>query len=279
MIHVSVLFCPQTPNGTLARQLKEQERFLSQVSGESIKVIERSGSTIRKLLVKSNPWASGAVCGDTDCLLCKTGGGKQDCSKRNTCYQIFCKTCHDAVQSGQPGAVESVYPGESCQSARERGAEHLDAYRRNNKDSIMFKHYCEHHGQGADRPEFGMKVLRYHTSATTRQVHEAVVIWQRSRGVKKGEMRILNSKSMFNRCKLKRLVIEDSHEKDEVDFGRNVIVRNGDEEQEDEGNSDNTLDSRTESITTTSRGRASYNRRTQQNENRITKYYKFRGKK
>ena len=124
-----------------------------------------------------------------------------------------------------------------------------------------------------------MKVLRYHTSATTRQVHEAVVIWQRSRGVKRGEMRILNSKSMFNRCKLKRLVIEDSHEKDEVDFGRNVIVRNGDEEQEDDGNSDNTLDSRTESITTTSRGRASYNRRTQQNENRITKYYKFRGKK
>ena len=82
---VSVLFCPQTPNGTLARQLKEQESFLSQVSGESIKVIERSGSTIRKILVKSNPWASGSVCGDTDCLLCQTGGGKQDCSKRNSC--------------------------------------------------------------------------------------------------------------------------------------------------------------------------------------------------
>ena len=27
---VSVLFCPQTPNGTLAKQLKEQEVFLSQ---------------------------------------------------------------------------------------------------------------------------------------------------------------------------------------------------------------------------------------------------------
>ena len=81
---------------------------------------------------------------------------------------------------------------------------------------------------------------------------------------------------MFNRCKLKRLVIEDSHEKVEVDFGRNVIAMNGDEEQEDDGTSDNTLDSRTESITTTSRGRASYNKRTQQN---LTKYYKFRGKK
>ena len=155
----------------------------------------------------------------------------------------------------------------------------MAAYRANNKDSIMYKHYCEHHGQGAERPVFGMKVLRYHTSATVRQVHEAVVIWQRSRGVKRGEMRILNSKSMFNRCKLQRLVIEGSNERDEVDNGINVNVRDGDEEQEDDGNGDNPLDSRTDTPTTTSRGKASYNRRTQQNENKITKYYKFRGKK
>ena len=69
-----------------------------------------------------------------------------------------------------------------------------NAYRNNQKDSFMFKHYVEHHGQGTERPEFGMKVLRYHRSATTRQVHKAVVIWQRSRGVKKGEGRMLNSK-------------------------------------------------------------------------------------
>ena len=262
----------------LAAQLKEQERFLSQVCGESIKVIERSGSTIRKLLVKSNPWASGTVCGDSDCLLCQTGEGKQDCGKRNCCYEIFCKICHAAVQRNEPGAMESVYPGESARSPRERSKNHMAAYRGNQKDSIMFKHYVEHHGQGAERPEFGMKVLRYHTSATTRQVHEAVVIWQRSRRMKKGEVRILNSKSMFNRCKLQRLVIEGSNEKDEVDIERNVNDRNGDEENEEVGNGDKSLVSGTDSATTTIRGRASYNRRTQQNANKITKYYKFRGK-
>ena len=132
---VSVLFCPQTPNGMLAAQLKEQERFLSQVCGESIKVIERSGSTIRKLLVKSNPWASGTVCGDSDCLLCQTGEGKQDCGKRNCCYEIFCKICHAAVQRNEPGAMESVYPGESARSPRERSKNHMAAYRGNQKDS------------------------------------------------------------------------------------------------------------------------------------------------
>ena len=92
-------------------------------------------------------------------------------------------------------------------------------------------------------------------------------------------MGILNSKSMFNRCKLQRLVIEGSNEKDEVDNGSNVNVRNGDEEQEDDGNGDNPLDSRTDTSTTTSRVKASYDRRNQQTTNTITKYYKFRGKK
>ena len=275
---VSVLFCPQTPNGTLGKKLKEQEVFLSQLCGEAIKIVERSGSTIRQLLVKSNPWASGTVCGDTDCLLCKTGGGKQDCGKRNICYEIFCKSCRAAVERKEPGAVDSFYPGESARGARERSKNHMAAYRANQKDSFMFKHYCEHHGQGAERPEFGMKVLRYHTSATTRQVHEACVIWQRSRGVKKGEGRILNSKSMFNRCKLQRLVIEDSNEKEEDSIEGIVKDRVEVEMQcRDEGNGENPPILRTDSSTTTS-GVTFKNRRTQQTT-KITQFYKFRGKR
>ena len=91
-------------------------------------------------------------------------------------------------------------------------------------------------------------------------------------------MRILNSKSMFNRCKLKRLVIEDSHEKDKIDIGSIVNVMNGNKEQEDGGNGDNTPDSRTDPSMTTSRG-ANFKKRTQQNHNKLTQYYKFRGKK
>ena len=141
----------------------------------------------------------------------------------------------------------------------------------------MFKHYVEHHGQGTERPEFGMKVLRYHTSATTRQVHEAVVIWQRSRRIKTGEVRILNSKSMFNRCKLQRLVIEGGNEKDEDSNQVNEEERNEHEMLEDGANRNNPLTLRTDSSTTTNRGRTK-NRRTQQT-NDITRYYKFRGKK
>ena len=173
--------------------------------------------------------------------------------------------------------MNSLYPGESSRSPAERSKNHVTAYRNNQKDSFMYKHYIEHHGQGTERPEFGMKVLRYHTSATTRQVHEAVVIWQRSRGMENGEGRILNSKSMFNRCKLQRLVIEDSDKKAEDSIERNAEDRNEDERLGDDGNSDNPPNPRTDSSTTTSRGKASFNRRTQQTS-KITQYYKFRGK-
>ena len=128
-----------------------------------------------------------------------------------------------------------------------------------------------------ERPEFRMKVPMYHRSATTRQVHEAVVIWQRSRGAQNREGRILNSKSMFNRCKLQRLVIEDSKEKDDDSIEVTAEDRIEVARLEDDGNSDNPNNPGADSFKTTLRGKSSFNRRTQQN-NTITQYYKFRGK-
>ena len=152
----------------------------------------------------------------------------------------------------------------------------MAAYRANHKESFMYKHYCEHHGQGAKRLEFGMKVLRYHTSATTRQVHEACVIWQRSSGSKKGEGRILNSKSMFNRCKLQRLVIEDSNEKAEDCIEGNVKERVEIKMQgRDERKSDNPPNLRSDSSTTT----LSVDSKDRRNHQTITHFYKFRGRR
>ena len=42
---VSVLFVPQTPQGALAKQLTQQEVWLTKMSQEKIKVVERSGCT------------------------------------------------------------------------------------------------------------------------------------------------------------------------------------------------------------------------------------------
>ena len=59
--------------------------------------------------------------------------------------------------------------------------------------------------------------------------------------------------------------------------GRGHLAEVQDERLGDDGNSDHPPNPRTDSSTMTSRGKASFNRRTQQTS-KITQYYKFRGK-
>ena len=83
---------------------------------------------------------------------------------------------------------------------------------------------------------------------------------------------------MFNRCKLQRLVIEDSDKKAEVSI--EGIVTDGVEikmQGRDEGNSDNPPNLRSDSSMTTL-SVDSRNRRNQQTT-KITHFYKFRGKR
>ena len=121
-------------------------------------------------------------------------------------YETFCLHCKSAVERQIPGAKEAIYPGESARSGSERAREHLDDYDKNLEKSHMVKHFTNSHREDQERPQFGMRVVRFHTSAVHRQIHEACLIWQRAR---QRDVMVLTSKSM-GRGSLKRLVIEDS---------------------------------------------------------------------
>ena len=58
---VTVLFVPGTPGGQLATQLKEAEKVLSGLTNERVRIVERGGTTVKSLLVKSNPWVLPAM--------------------------------------------------------------------------------------------------------------------------------------------------------------------------------------------------------------------------
>ena len=212
---VSVLFVSQTPLGALAGKLKELEIELTKLSGEKVKIVERSGSTIKQLLIKSNPWSSGN-CGRSQCHPCKTGDGKQTCQQRNVLYETFCLACKEASESqteGQERLKVALYVGESARTARERlngAGGHLEDYRENRDKSHMFKHWQDCHS-GEKRPEFGVKVIKSFTSCLMRQLWESVRI--RRRSLEEG-VQILNSKGEYSRCSLPRLVVEDSYKSD-----------------------------------------------------------------
>ena len=71
---VTVMFVFQTPNGELAKRLQSVENDIAKITGKRVKIVERSGTMMRRLLHKSNPWAGakcgGAKCGRDNCLSC-----------------------------------------------------------------------------------------------------------------------------------------------------------------------------------------------------------------
>ena len=183
---VSVIFVPQTRFGALAAKLKQDEVALTQITGEKLKVTERSGTTIRQLLISSNPWQAGD-CGKESCLVCRHGDGKQVCSKRNCLYETFCIPCKEKVEQAQEDDIVpdmetprvhinplrsevnrdrdgdddketpvsgvkdipklAAYCGESKMTPRECGDNHQDDYVKNLASSHMFKHFSRRRGQ------------------------------------------------------------------------------------------------------------------------------------
>ena len=93
----------------------------------------------------------------------------------------------------------SIYVGETSRSIFERAAEHWKDARGQHEDSHMYKHWAIHHGGMGDM-DFTFNIVRGYQDSLSRQVGEAVRVQLRQN--------VLNSKSIYNRCKLTRLVVD-----------------------------------------------------------------------
>ena len=87
----AVIFVPYTPNSALAKELRLVEESMESLTGTRIKIVEKTGIQLKRILVKTNPWA-GSDCKRDDCLICQTreeaGEGKgMTCWKRNILYE------------------------------------------------------------------------------------------------------------------------------------------------------------------------------------------------
>ena len=197
----SVLFVPRSTGSKLCKMLRAEEQKLTEITGYRIKVVERSGDQIRRILCKKDPF-EGAPCGRETCMVCKPEG-KGNCRRRNITYQTTCDNCEKRNQeAGVENTADNVskYVGESNRSAAERSKEHLSDLKEQREDSHMFKHKTLEHKD--EEVTFTMRVLKRHKSALERQVHESILI-----EMKQKEGNILNSKSGYNRCLIPRLSI------------------------------------------------------------------------
>ena len=181
----SVIFVPATPNSELKRRYDEQIRQ----AGFRMKVIEQSGTTLRKKLQRSNPFKD-KRCRRDDCMVCENEG-KGSCRATGVTYEIACKEC------------KCKYVGETARSGYSRGTEHEQLAGSSEERSALLRHAKSCH-QGT--PNFTMNVTGvFGDDAMLRQITESVHIKNTP------PQELLNSKKEWNYYNIPRatVVMED----------------------------------------------------------------------
>ena len=187
----SVLFIAATPESELKNLLqKEIEK-----SPFKIKVVEKSGTKLVRLLQKNDPFKRKECKDDQKCMVCSKGdtGG---CRESGVTYQI---SCLSNIETGN--GCGSIYVGETGRNGYSRGLQHQDDYRHQRDSSVLWKHCVQKHD--STRQEFQMKIVdRVRNDPTKRQILEATRIR------KVPAENAMNSKGEWNSNRVPRISIE-----------------------------------------------------------------------
>ena len=152
----AVYFVEATPGSQLAHQCQKVFRRCDL----KVKVVERTGKTIKQLLVKSDPLRKE----ECKCRVCNAAG-KQICKVRECVYEMTCSICLQR------------YIGETSRSMHERYMEHMYLLERKDDASVMYRHVQQHHKDQAGRVTWQVKILaRRPGDAALRQATESTFI-------------------------------------------------------------------------------------------------------
>ena len=157
--YIAPIIIPTAPNSGLAKVLRGIAEECAEANIK-FKVVEKGGPTVGRMLMRSNPTASGA-CNKPDCSMCLQPGGGNMCHKKNIVYEYKC-VCGDGV-----------YTGETHRNFYSRNEEHNYDYR-NKVDSWMRCHQIEKHDD--EEPKYKVSVLETFKDPLSRQIHEGVLI-------------------------------------------------------------------------------------------------------
>ena len=162
-------FVRATPGSALAEKCKMEFRRL----GLKIKVVERTGKSVKSCLVKSNPFRK-VRCDKENCIVCNLDGNV-DCRARSVHYRISC----EGVNKEGEHCSGIQYEGETSRSTGERFPEHLNLIRNKKEQlrqkSVFYDHAWEAHGGAV--PPLKFEVLgRFPDDPAMRQATEAVSI-------------------------------------------------------------------------------------------------------
>ena len=182
----SVMFVPATPNAELRRMYQKE---ISE-SGIRIRVVEKVGTTLKKILQSSNPFRN-RNCGRLECFICSTSG-IGNCNTEEITYIIKC----DDVNC----TSKNTYKGESADNGFTRGKKHLMDLKGKQDNTPLWRHCKDEHG--GQTQTFTMKITRtFRNDAMLRQITEAVQIENTDKES------LMNSRSEWNMTRIPRATI------------------------------------------------------------------------
>jgi len=165
-----------------------KNRYIEEIEGTGfkIKVIERSGVTLKRMLQRSDPFRE-KECNNINCLVCSTGG-KGPCGSTSVTYELVCQLCRQK------------YIRETSRSAYTCRKEHLRALEHREQRSVMWSHSCEKHD--GNIPGFTMNVTgMFQSDAMLRQIWESIQI------NKVQQDQLINTKSEWSYFRIPRSVV------------------------------------------------------------------------
>jgi len=159
------IFIAATPNGKLKKRLQEK----IDKTGMKIKVIEKTGNTMKRALQKTSI-AEKKECEDNECMICLTSKKKGLCRKEGVTYEIICEECHEK------------YIGETGRCANSRLREHMNDYKLKKEASVLWRHCKEKHEGKKQKFKCNVREV-FGKDATLRQISEAVDIRREKAGM------------------------------------------------------------------------------------------------
>lgn len=171
--------------------LKKRVQIAAKKNKVKVKVQERSGVKIKRLLQKSDPFNK-KMCQRGECILCRKKLGA-DCHTRGCVYQITCSECNNNNK-------REKYRGNTGRSMYERVNQHYYDWNRRKEDSALWKHASQYHS-GEEFPTEIKVLQRCFGHPTRRMITEAVMI---------GELdndEAMNNKDEYGFVKLPKITV------------------------------------------------------------------------
>ena len=139
---VAVLFVQRTEGGKLLREMRKKEEKINKVTEDNIRLVERAGTPLERILVNKNPWAKDR-CDGINCGICGESG-RSVCLKTGVVYKHTCLLCK------ADGKV-AIYIGQTSKSLAERAKEHEKALGNKSPKSHAWNHISECHPEEAEK--------------------------------------------------------------------------------------------------------------------------------